>query len=56
MICFNPEHPILSPLNLTITVGVLGGQTEISVLQDGYGRGADWDRYDEAVVDGWPAP
>jgi len=55
MVYFNPDHPILGPLNLTITVAQIGDQTEVSVLQDGYGRGSDWDWYYEAVVDGWPA-
>ena len=54
MVYFNPDHPILGPLNLTITVGTLGGKTEVSVLQDGYGRGSDWDWYYESIVDGWP--
>jgi len=54
MTYFNPDHPILGPLTLTITVGVIGGNSLVSVLQDGYGRGADWDWYYEAVVDSWP--
>ncbi len=54
MIYFNADHAILGPLNLTVTVGRISGQTQVSVLQDGYGRGTDWDWYYESVADSWP--
>ena len=55
MIYFHPDHPILGPLDLTITVGAVAGESEVSVLQEGYGTRSDWDWHSDPLVGGWPA-
>lgn len=51
---FNPEFPILAPMRLGLGFDGDDTRTQISVVQTGYGTGPDWDRYYEAVVQGWP--
>lgn len=53
LVYFNPERPVLGPMRLTISVREKDGRTRVSVRQEGYGEGPDWDWYYEAVVQGW---
>lgn len=53
LIYFNWERPVLGPMRLTISVREKDGRTRVSVRQDGYGEGPDWDWYYDAVVKGW---
>ena len=51
---FNPERSILGPMSLSIIVKTDDEFTHLSICQDGYQYGGDWDWYYEAVVDVWP--
>lgn len=51
---FNPEKPILGPLQLSVDVESSGKNTKISVCQAGYQEGEHWQWYYEAVVLVWP--
>ena len=53
LVYFNPERPVLGPMRLSISVREKAEGTRLSVRQDGYGEGADWDWYYEAVRKGW---
>lgn len=52
---FNPERPILGPLELSFVVEPIGKNSKISVCQAGYQEGEHWQWYYEAVVEAWPA-
>ncbi|MBI4467159.1 MAG: SRPBCC domain-containing protein [Acidobacteria bacterium] len=53
LVYFNHERPVLGPMRLRISVREKDGRTRVSVRQDGYGEGPDWDWYYEAVITGW---
>ncbi len=53
LVYFNAERAVLGPMRLSISVRERGGKTRVSVRQDGYGEGPDWDWYYQAVVQGW---
>lgn len=53
LVYFNPERPVLGPMRLSISVKEKEGRTRVSVRQDHYAEGPDWDWYYEAVVKGW---
>lgn len=52
---FNPDRPILGPMELTIMTTPEDSGTVLTVVQSGYQRGKDWDWYYEAVKEAWPA-
>jgi uncharacterized protein YndB with AHSA1/START domain len=54
LVYFNPDKPILGPLELTFEVEPTGSGTKISVCQAGYQEGEHWQWYYEAVVQAWP--
>jgi uncharacterized protein YndB with AHSA1/START domain len=51
---YSPERPILGPMTLEVAVRRDGDSTVVTVTQDGYGDGPDWDWYYEAVKGAWP--
>lgn len=53
LVYFRPDFPVLGPMRLFVNVREKDGRTRVSVRQDGYGQGPDWDRYYQAVVKGW---
>lgn len=53
-IYLNPEREILGPMELTFRLKNLSGQCEVSVVQDNYQQGTDWDWYFSAVNEAWP--
>ena len=53
-IYFNAEKDILGPMSLDIRVAPKEKVTLLSVCQDGYQSGGDWDWYYEAVMEAWP--
>lgn len=53
LVYFNHERPVLGPMRLRISVREKDGRTRVSVRQEGYGEGPDWDWYYEAVIRGW---
>ncbi|MFQ5778243.1 MAG: SRPBCC domain-containing protein [Terriglobia bacterium] len=53
LVYFNPERSVLGPMRLSISVRNQGGRTRVTVRQDGFREGPDWDWYYEAVNHGW---
>lgn len=53
LVYFSPDYPVLGPMRLSINVRERDARTRVTVRQDGYGEGPDWDRYYEAVGKGW---
>ena len=54
LVYFNPEHPILGPMKLSVEANQQGGETELKICQEGYQDGQAWDWYYEAVSHAWP--
>jgi uncharacterized protein YndB with AHSA1/START domain len=55
LVYLNPARPILGPMSLFIEATRGKDDTAFYLCQDGYGEGADWDWYYEAVSRAWPA-
>ncbi|MFQ5663908.1 MAG: SRPBCC domain-containing protein [Terriglobia bacterium] len=53
LVYFNSQRPVLGPMRLSISVREKAGRTRVTVRQDGFGDGPDWDWYYEAVLKGW---
>lgn len=53
MVYFGVGYPPLGPMRLTINVRERDGRTRVSVRQEGFGNGPGWDRYYDAVSQGW---
>jgi uncharacterized protein YndB with AHSA1/START domain len=51
---FNPEKPIMGPLELSFNIEPAGTHSKISVCQAGYREGEHWQWYYDAVVLAWP--
>lgn len=54
LVYLNPERPILGPMRLSFIAMEQAGQTQLTILQDGYLEGPDWDWYYQAVLKAWP--
>lgn len=54
LVYLNPERPILGPMRLRFETREQAGQTELTILQDGYREGPHWDWYYQAVLGAWP--
>lgn len=54
MVYFSPYRQILGPMGMKIITKAGAGGTDITVHQDGYQEGGDWDWYYEAVKEAWP--
>ena len=54
LVYFNPERPILGPMELLIMTTPENGKTTLSIIQSGYQHGKDWDWYYDAVKQAWP--
>lgn len=54
MLYFNPERPVLGPMSLTITATPAHGSCDLTIRQDGYRDGPDWDWYYKVVSWAWP--
>ncbi|HET7873131.1 MAG TPA: SRPBCC domain-containing protein [Terriglobales bacterium] len=54
MLYFNPERPVLGPMSLTITATRASGGCDLTIRQDGYRDGPDWDWYYKVVSWAWP--
>lgn len=52
---FNPERPILGPMEMHISLTTGTNSNALTVLQTGYQSGPDWTWYYKAVKDAWPA-
>jgi uncharacterized protein YndB with AHSA1/START domain len=53
LVNFGDEFPIIGPMRLFVSAKAEEGGARVSVRQDGYGEGPEWDRYYEAVIKGW---
>lgn len=54
MLYFNPERPIFGPMSLTVEAAPAADACELTIKQDGYGDGPDWDWYYKVVSWAWP--
>ena len=54
MLYFNPDRPVLGPMSLMVKAGVSPGGCELTIQQDGYRDGPDWDWYYKVVSWAWP--
>ncbi len=54
MLYFNPERPIFGPMTLTVEATPSTDGCDLTVCQDGYGDGEDWDWYYKVVSWAWP--
>lgn len=54
IVYLNPEHSILGPMKLSIAAIQHETGCHVTIVQDGYQQGADWDWYYEAVKQAWP--
>jgi hypothetical protein len=58
MVYFHPDYMIFGPMDLDVSVKTTGNETLLTVRQDGYQSGAEWDWYYQAVLGlagGYPA-
>ena len=55
MVYFNPERPLLGPMDLSIYVTGSSNNCNLRVTQAGYREGEHWDWYYHAVQSAWPA-
>jgi uncharacterized protein YndB with AHSA1/START domain len=53
LVYLNAERSILGPMRLSLSLREKEGRTRISVRQDGYGEGPEWDWYYEATGPAW---
>jgi uncharacterized protein YndB with AHSA1/START domain len=51
---FNPDKPIFGPMSLTFEASPRAAGCELTIRQDGYGNGEDWDWYYKVVSWAWP--
>lgn len=54
VVYLNPERPILGPMSITVTAEATRLGCRLTVLQDGYREGPDWDWYYDSVQHAWP--
>lgn len=54
MLYFNPDRPVFGPMSLTLEADPAASGCELTIRQDGYGEGADWDWYHKVVSWAWP--
>jgi uncharacterized protein YndB with AHSA1/START domain len=54
MLYFNPDRPIFGPMSLTVEAVLKGAGCELTIVQDGYGEGPDWEWYYKVVRWAWP--
>ena len=50
LVYFNPERPIVGPMELLILTTPENGKTTLSIIQRGYQNGKDWAWYHNAVA------
>jgi len=54
LVYFSPDRAILGPMRLKLEVVPEQEGSRLTVVQDGYLTGSDWDWYYDAVSQGWP--
>ncbi len=54
LVYFNPDRAVLGPMMLTVQVTAVDGGCLLTIRQDGYRDGPDWDWYRDAVSQAWP--
>ena len=54
LVYFNPDRPVLGPLELLILTTPENEKTTLTIIQSGYQTGADWEWYYNAVNIAWP--
>jgi hypothetical protein len=54
LVYFSPDRAVLGPMTLTVEVACVQGGSEMTIRQEGYQDGPDWNWYYEAVCAAWP--
>ena len=54
IVYLNPERSILGPMTLSIAAIQKEQGCNVTIIQDGYQSGEDWDWYYQAVKEAWP--
>ena len=54
MVYFNPQRPVLGPMELTVLATPERVGTTLTIIQSGYKDGTDWDWYYNVVKEAWP--
>lgn len=54
LVYLNPERPLLGPMDFWVRTEEVDGGTQLTIRQDGYGHGPDWDWYYNVVREAWP--
>lgn len=54
LVYFNPQRPVLGPMELMVLTTPEGIGTTLTVVQSGYKDGPDWEWYYNAVKEAWP--
>ena len=54
MLYFNPDRPVFGPMSLTVEAAPTTDGCVLTIIQDGYGNGPDWDWYYKVVSWAWP--
>jgi uncharacterized protein YndB with AHSA1/START domain len=54
LVYFSPDRAVLGPMTLTVEVASVQGGSEMTIRQEGYQDGPDWNWYYEAVCAAWP--
>ena len=55
IVYFNPQRPVLGPMELMVLTTPEEVGTTLTVVQSGYQNGPDWDEYYNAVKEAWPS-
>jgi uncharacterized protein YndB with AHSA1/START domain len=54
MIYFNPDRPVFGPMSLTVEAAPARAGCVLTIIQDGYGEGPEWEWYHKVVSWAWP--
>lgn len=54
LVYFNPQRPILGPMELIVLTTPEEIGTTLTIVQIGYKNGPDWDWYYKVVEEAWP--
>ena len=54
VVYLSPQRPIMGPMSIEVIAQATPSGCRLTVVQDGYREGPDWDWYHEAVDTAWP--
>lgn len=54
VVYLSPQRPIMGPMSIKVIAQPTSSGCRLTVVQDGYGDGPEWDWYHDAVATAWP--